>query len=124
MTTAPWLIHVIDDDEPVRTSLLFALQTVGFQVNGYAEADAFLARGQADRSILISDVRMPGMNGIELTRLLKKRGSTIPIILITGNANRTLHAEAMAAGADALLEKPTALQVLLAEIARVTTERQ
>ena len=120
--TAACAIHVIDDDEPVRASLLFALETAGFRASGYAGAAEFLAREKVERGILICDVRMPGMNGIELTRLLHQNGSALRIILITGNANRTLKAEAMSAGADAVLEKPAALDALLAEMARITAD--
>jgi two-component system response regulator FixJ len=120
--TASWVIHIIDDDEAVRSSLLFALQAVGYRVSSYAGASEFLARGQAEQGVLICDVRMPGMNGIELTRLLRQRGSTMSVILITGNANRTLRAEAMNAGAEAVIEKPVSLAAILAEIARVTAD--
>jgi two-component system response regulator FixJ len=118
--TTPWIIHIIDDDEAMRTSLLFALQAAGYRVSACLGASDFLAQEEAERGVLISDVRMPGMNGVELTRLLRQRGSTMPVILITGNANGTLTAEAMSAGANAVLEKPVALAVILAEISRVT----
>lgn len=121
MTTS-WMIHIIDDDEAMRISFLFALQTAGYRVSAYPGASEFLAREEAERGVLVSDVRMPGMNGVELTRLLRQRGSTMPVILITGNANGTLKAEAMSAGADAVLEKPVALAVILAEISRVTAD--
>ncbi len=121
MTTS-WMIHVIDDDEAMRTSLLFALQTAGYRASTYVGASDFLAQEEAERGVLISDVRMPGMNGVELTRLLRQRGSTMPVILITGNANGTLKAEAMSVGADAVLEKPVSLAVILAEISRVTAD--
>ena len=121
MTTS-WMIHIIDDDEAMRTSLLFALQAVGYRASAYLGASDFLAQEEAERGVLISDVRMPGMNGVELTRLLRQRGSTMPVILITGNANGTLKAEAMSAGANAVLEKPVSLAVILAEIARVTAD--
>jgi two-component system response regulator FixJ len=118
--TTPWVIHIIDDDEAVRTSLIFALQAAGLRAQGHDNAGDFLAQAEAERGVLICDVRMPGMNGVELTRQLRRRGSTMPVVLITGNANRTLKAEAMGAGADAVLEKPLALTALLAEITRVT----
>jgi two-component system response regulator FixJ len=114
------MIHIIDDDEAVRKSLLFALQAVDFRVSSYGGASEFLADADAERGVLICDVRMPGMNGIELTRLLQQRGSAMRVILVTGNASHTLKAEATSAGADALLEKPTALGALLEEIQRIT----
>lgn len=121
MTTS-WIIHIIDDDEAMRTSLLFALQAAGYRASAYLGASDFLAQEEAERGVLISDVRMPGANGVELTRLLRERGSTMPVILITGNANETLKAEAMSAGASAVLEKPAALGAILAEISRVTAD--
>ena len=117
-----WAIHVIDDDDAVRASLLFALRATGFSVSGYAEANEFLACRREERSVLICDVRMPGVNGIELSRLLRQHGSTMPVILMTGNASPTLKEEAMSAGAATILEKPAALAGLLAEIARVTAD--
>ena len=118
------VIQVVDDDEAVRLSLVFVLQTVGFEVSGYVDASDFLARGQFDHGILISDVRMPGINGIELAHLLRERGSTMPIILISGNGSSTLESEAMSAGVAAILEKPIELAAILAEIERITVERE
>lgn len=120
-TTA--VIQIVDDDEAVRTSMVFVLQAVGFNVSGYVDASDFLARGQFDQGILISDVRMPGMNGIELARLLRERGSTMPIILTSGNASNALKVDAMSAGVAAILEKPVELATILAEIALITVER-
>ncbi|MCG6119131.1 MAG: response regulator [Blastomonas sp.] len=117
------VIHVVDDDEAVRTSLAFVLQTVGFEVSDYFDASDFLARGQFDKGILICDMRMPGMNGIELAHLLRERGSTLPIILISGNAGNALQSEATSAGIAAILEKPVELDTILAEIERIMLER-
>ena len=117
------VIQVVDDDEAVRTSLLFALQAIGFKVSGYRDASDFLGRGQFELGILICDVQMPGMNGIELAHLLRERGSTMPIILTSGNARNTLKSEAMSAGIAAILEKPVELSAILAEIERIPVER-
>jgi two-component system response regulator FixJ len=117
------VIQVVDDDEPVRTSLVFVLQTVGFEVSSYFDPIDFLARGQLDQGILICDMRMPGMNGIELAHLLRERGSTMPIILTSGNARNALKSEAMSAGIAAILEKPVELATILAEIERITVVR-
>lgn len=120
--SAPLLIHIIDDDEAVRTSLVFALQAVGYRVASHVSAHDFLALEQTERGVVICDVRMPGMDGVELTRRLRPRGASAAVILITGNANRTLTAEAIAAGAAAVLEKPVALQALVAAIAKVSAD--
>lgn len=117
------VIQVVDDDEGLRISTVFALQAVGFEASSYIDANDFLARGQSEHGILICDVRMPGLNGIELLGLLRERGSTMPVILTTGNANRALRADAMRAGAAAILEKPVDLTTIIAEIERITLER-
>lgn len=117
--TKPWMIHIVDDDEPVRASLSFVLETLGFRVEGYANAEDLLNRDSPAMGIVVSDVRMSGISGIELTQLLKEGGSGMPVILITGHASPELRAEALIAGAEALLEKPVELQTLLAEITRV-----
>ncbi|MDH7974287.1 response regulator [Sphingomonas sp. AR_OL41] len=118
--TMAWTVHVVDDDAAVRTALLFALEVKGFRVADYVDAADFLARGRGQRGVLICDVRMPGMDGIELTRLLTQEAAAMPIILITGHANQALKAEAIAAGALSVLEKPVDLAVLLAEITGAT----
>lgn len=118
--TEPCLIQLVDDDEPIRLSFSFALTALGFRVMTYVDADDFLMRGERERGVLLSDVRMPGMNGIDLTRLLRRDGSDIPIILMTGHSDAELHADALSAGADNLLAKPLALADLIAEIERLT----
>jgi two-component system, LuxR family, response regulator FixJ len=118
--TTPWVIHIIDDDEPVRTSLSFVLETLGFRVASFAGAEYFLKRDLPETGIVVSDVRMPGISGIKLTQLLKDGGSGMPVILITGHASAELRAEAKIVGAEAMLEKPVKLPVLLAEITRAS----
>jgi two-component system, LuxR family, response regulator FixJ len=117
-----WVIHIVDDDMAVRTALHYALDAVGFQVSSYVDAADFLAGQPEDPFLLICDLRMPGTSGIELARLLRKKGSAMPIILMTGHADDTIKLNASGAGADAVLEKPVSLSVLLAEITRLTTE--
>lgn len=115
-----WVIHVVDDDEPVRTALEFALTAAKFDVIVHASVADFPTTEVIDHGLLICDVRMPLMSGIELTRALRQAGSTMPIILLTGHASPALQLDAMAAGAGAILSKPVSLFVLLAEIARLT----
>ena len=117
--SAPWTVHIIDDDEAVRTSLRFALSVTGYAVETYVDAADFLGRLPTDRGVLICDVRMPGMNGIELTRLMHSMGSALPIILMTGHADGALQMEAVQAGAAVVLEKPVSLPTMLENIARV-----
>ncbi|MEG3176103.1 response regulator [Sphingomonas sp. RB3P16] len=118
MSVSP-VIQIVEDDEAVRTALQFALQAVGFNASSYFDAKDFLERGQCERGILICDVRMPGMNGIELANLLRERGSNMSIILTTGNASRALEEEAVSAGVAAIFEKPVGLATIFAEIRRL-----
>ena len=116
--TRSWIVSVIDDDEPVRNALVMALQAFGYTTATYVDADDFLARGREGCGVVVSDVRMPGTNGIELTRILRTEDGNTPVILLTGHADAALLAEAMSAGADALLSKPVALKDMMAEITR------
>src|SRR6476646_9234005 len=78
-------IHVIDDDAAMRDSLAFLLDVNGFRPLVYDSADAFVREITGDTpGCVVSDIRMPGMNGIELVRKLKSTGSACPVILITG----------------------------------------
>lgn len=118
----PWVVHVVDDDEPVRTAFVYALQAVGFVAVGYVDANDFLGQAREERGVLISDVRMPGMSGIELTHYLRQHGSKMPIMLMTGHADGEIQNDAMNAGADRVLAKPLALPAVVAEIAMLTTD--
>lgn len=101
------MVHVIDDDEALRESLLFLLNAAKFQVRSYESAEAFLdAMGHAEAGCIITDVRMPGMTGLELIRRLKTSHAAFPVIVISGHADVPLAVEAMKLGAVEFLEKP------------------
>jgi two-component system response regulator FixJ len=101
------VIHVIDDDAAMRDSLAFLLDVNGFASKTHESADAFIGGVElASLACVISDIRMPGMNGIELVRKLKDGGSSCPVILITGHGDVALAVEAMKAGAADFIEKP------------------
>jgi len=101
------VIHVIDDDAAMRDSLAFLLDVNGFAPKVHESATAFLGGVDlASLACVISDIRMPGMNGIELVRKLKGAGSSCPVILITGHGDVALAVEAMKAGAADFIEKP------------------
>jgi two-component system, LuxR family, response regulator FixJ len=111
------IIHVIDDDAAMRDSLAFLLDVNGFRVQVYESADAFLGGiGNEAINCVISDIRMPGMNGIELVRQLKNQGASCPVILITGHGDVALAVEAMKAGAADFIEKPFDDEALLGTI--------
>jgi two-component system response regulator FixJ len=101
------VIHVIDDDAAMRDSLAFLLDVNGFKPQVHESADAFLKTTSVDEArCVVSDIRMPGMTGVELVRKLKGDGSSCPVILITGHGDVALAVEAMKAGAVDFIEKP------------------
>jgi two-component system response regulator FixJ len=109
--------HVIDDDEAVRESIEFLLRTAQLTVKTYETASAFLAVAPTVGSgCIITDVRMPGMSGIDLLRRLKEMGLRLPVIVITGHGDVPLAVEAMKFGAVDFLEKPFDDDVLLAAV--------
>jgi len=112
------VIHVVDDDPAMRDSLAFLLDVNGFASKIHESANAFLLGAAMTHtpSCVISDIRMPGMNGIELVRELKSRGAVCPVILITGHGDVALAVEAMKAGAVDFIEKPFDDQALLGAV--------
>jgi two-component system response regulator FixJ len=101
------VVHLIDDDEHVRRALAFLLGTAGFAVRVYDSASVFLEKfEQESTGCVVSDVRMPGIDGLQLLRKLKERGARIPVIVMTGHADVALAVEAMKAGAVDFIEKP------------------
>jgi two-component system response regulator FixJ len=101
------VVHLIDDDEHVRRALAFLLGTAGFAVKVYESASAFLERfDQGSNGCIVSDVRMPGIDGLQLLKKLKKLGAKTPVIIMTGHADVALAVEAMKAGAVDFIEKP------------------
>jgi two-component system response regulator FixJ len=105
---------VIDDDEAVRESLRFVLDSAGLEAKGYASAEQFLA--VADRHLtgcVVTDVRMEEVSGIDLVRRLQARGLTLPVVVMTGHGDVALAVEAMKAGVVDFLEKPFDDEVFL-----------
>jgi FixJ family two-component response regulator len=103
------VVCVVDDDEAVRDSLLVLLQSEDLPVCAFASAAELLASGIALHSVacFVIDVHMPGMGGLDLLRHLRAGGVTAPVFMLTGAGNDALRREAMAAGATAVLAKPT-----------------
>lgn len=100
-------VHLIDDDEAVRAALSFVLEMNDLPARTYPSAEAFLEI--ADRlsgGCVVTDVRMPGMSGLDLVRRLKERGVNLPVVVITGHGDVPLAVEAMRAGVIDFLEKP------------------
>jgi FixJ family two-component response regulator len=101
------LIAIVDDDECVRDGIQTLVRSLGYHASTFGSANEFLKSGQVhNTSCLISDVQMPGLNGIDLQDRLIARGHRIPIIFITGHPDERVRARAMKAGAVAFLIKP------------------
>jgi len=110
-------VFVVDDDQAVRKSLVWAIESIGIPVEAYASPREFLdAYDPARPGCLVLDVRMPEMNGLELLDALKARGRTIPVIMITGYGEVSTAVRAMKGGAADFLEKPFSNQLLLERI--------
>jgi FixJ family two-component response regulator len=114
MTPVVPTVFVVDDDTSVRTALKRLIQSVGFQVETFDSAQAFLEHGSHDGpACLILDVRMPEMSGIELQQQLTRVGLGMPIVFITGHGNIPMSVKAMKAGALDFIEKPFEDQKLI-----------
>jgi FixJ family two-component response regulator len=106
MTGVP-LISIVDDDESLRNALDDLVRSAGFRTQGFPSAEAFLSSPHArDTACLLLDVRMPGMNGLDLQRKIVAANWQIPIIFITSHADDDARARALEAGAVGFLYKP------------------
>ncbi|MGE5150918.1 MAG: response regulator FixJ [Rhodospirillaceae bacterium] len=118
------IVHVIDDDADVRQSLAFLLSTVGLAVRVHESASAFLQiLPEIQEGCIVTDVRMPGVDGIELQRRLAAAGVKLPVIVMTGHGDIALAVEAMKAGAADFIEKPFDDDVLIASIKTALARR-
>ncbi|MBV9813912.1 MAG: response regulator transcription factor [Acetobacteraceae bacterium] len=104
---AAHVVHLVDDDEAVRRSLALLLASHGYASELYASAEAFLAAtGRIKPGCMIVDIRMSGMDGLELQEELNRRGFKMPMIIVTGHGDVGLAVRAMKAGAIDFVEKP------------------
>ena len=111
------VVHVIDDDDAMRESLAWLLSPLGLSVLTYASASAFLSSWTPDiTGCIVTDVRMPGMSGLELTDELSSRHCLLPVIVITGHGDVPQAVRAMRAGAIDFIEKPLDNQLLIERI--------
>ena len=114
-------VHVVDDDLAVRQALAFLLASDGLTVRVHESASAYLAAITDPRGCVLTDVRMPDIDGIELLRRLRQRGQMPPVIVMTGHADVPLAVEAMRSGAVDFIEKPFDDDVLLASVRSALT---
>ena len=118
MSSTP-VIHVVDDDESLRTALLRLVNAAGFEARGYASTGEFLLHPPLDGSgCLLLDVHMPGPSGLELQAVLQHHKITLPVVFLTAYADVAASVRAMKAGAVDFLTKPVDRDVLLDAIGR------
>ena len=122
MSSADTVVHIVDDEEVVRNSLAFLLQSAGFAVRVHETATDFLKLAPSiANGCLITDLRMPDMDGVELLRRLRAAGALLPAIVITGHGDVQMAVEAMKNGALDFIEKPFADDVLIDSISRAVS---
>lgn len=123
--TQPALVHLVDDDASVRAAVEDLLASVGLGTRSYVSAADFLDRARLDEpGCLVLDVRMPGMNGLDLQQELQRRGLALPIIFITGHGDIPMSVRAMKQGALEFLTKPFRDQDLLDAIDQALRKAQ
>ncbi len=124
----PPLISIIDDDESVRDSIQNLVRSAGMRAESFASAEDFLdARHLDDTDCIVLDIRMPGMNGLQLQQRLTDEGYSIPIIFVTAHPDEDVRRQALEAGASAYLRKPFETDALLQSMQSIlkrTTRRR
>ena len=111
------VVSIIDDDISVRRSTRRLLRSSGFRAEAFASAEEFLeSKSTAKTACLILDLRMPGMNGLELQRRLSQNGHRVPIIFLSAHASEEDERSALNAGAVQFLRKPISKEALLSAI--------
>jgi len=110
-------VYVVDDDQAVRDSLRWLIESVGLKVKTFSNGQELLENfNEAEISCLVLDVRMPGISGLDLQQRLKNMNAKIPVIIVTGHADVPMAIQAMKAGAFDFIEKPYSDQLLLERI--------
>ena len=106
-------VHVVDDDPAIRNALTASLEARGHSVENYESAEAFLEAYDDDQlGCLVLDIKMPGINGLELQKILAKKNCPIPIIFVTGHGDVPMSVQALKNGAIDFLEKPYRQEIL------------
>jgi two-component system response regulator FixJ len=111
------IVHLVDDDEAIRRSAGFMLKTSGYKVEAYASGLEFMKEAkELEPGCILLDVRMPGMDGLEVQQALRDRGIGFPVIIMTGHGDVNVAVQAMKAGAVDFIEKPFEKAVLMSAI--------
>ena len=125
MTSPDIVVHIVDDEEAVRNSLAFLLGTSGFATRIHESASAFLEMAPGIRNgCLITDLRMPDIDGVELLRRLRERDAMLPAIVISGHGDVQMAVEAMKNGAMDFIEKPFSDDVMITAIERAVQQAE
>jgi two-component system response regulator FixJ len=118
-------VFVVDDDDAVRDSLCLLFKTVDIEALGFESGDKFLLEFDADwQGCIILDIRMPGTSGLEVQKLLRERGCTLPIIFITGHGDVPMAVEAMQLGAFDFVQKPFRDQELMDRVTQALSSNE
>lgn len=125
MSSIDIVVHIVDDEESVRNSLAFLLASSGFAVRTHESATAFLETAPTVRNgCLITDLRMPDIDGVELLRRLRAADALLPAIVITGHGDVQMAVEAMKNGALDFIEKPFSEELLIDSIRRAVGQAE
>jgi len=109
-------VHLVDDDASVRRSVGFMLKTTGHAVHSYESGTELLKNRELEQGCILLDIRMPGMDGLEVQDALRQKGVSLPVVIMTGHGDVSLAVKAMKAGAVDFIEKPFAKEALLASL--------
>lgn len=112
------LVFIVDDDEAVRQSTAWLIESIGLKVHTFISADEFLENYNNESGCIVMDVRMPGMSGLEAQEEMKQRGIALPLIFITGHGDVPMAVRALKRGAFDFIEKPFNDQLLLDAVQR------
>ena len=116
--SANQVVHILDDDAGMRTSLDNLFRSVGYTTRAYASVAEFLAAGEeSEPGCLVLDVRLPGMSGLDFQDQLRERGSVLPVVLMTGHGDIPMSVRGMKGGAIDFLAKPFREQDMLDAVA-------
>ena len=118
-------VYVVDDDEAVRDSVRWLLEASNYKVELYESGESFIARYDPNAiAVLLLDVRMNGMSGLEVQELLRSKNADLPIIFITGHGDVPMAVNALKKGAVDFIEKPFDLQAIKQQEKRMQNERR
>lgn len=112
------IVFIVDDDEAVRQSTAWLIESIGLKVSTFVSADNFLENYNNESGCIVMDVRMPGMSGLEAQEEMKNRGISLPLIFITGHGDVPMAVRALKRGAFDFIEKPFNDQLLLDAVQR------